>query len=303
MESDNKGETQQDQLAGVLGNTVAYVANEALLLAQYERIQEDKFAKLWLENDGGGFDKRMNGVAEHLGGPLEFYLLRKEEQPPAADRYPEAALREALDVFHRARKSVLRAHLFMTGSSLLADVPEIMNMPEDPGAAAIFVRHAEEAFWEHAEAAYIRLFSFWDRLGQVLDFAFFNIRKFDQNGFYAVMERVAANVMPMNAELKASGSWQRLRAFQTSEREDGLKWLLLRRNLIVHSLHLHPVQDSEEGMFKSQFNHLDAAHREKLRPRDPAGEVKLLLGQLDRAGALFADFLTLLERSPPRTSD
>jgi hypothetical protein len=137
----------------------------------------------------------------------------------------------------------------------------------------------------------------------VLDFAFFNIRKFDQNGFYVVMERIAANAVPMNAQLKASISWQHLRAFQTSEREDGLKWLQLRRNLVIHSLHLHPVKNNEEGMFKSQFNHLEATYREKLRPRDPAGEVALLLGQLDRAGALFSDFLTLLESSPSRKSD
>lgn len=303
MELSNKEESQQERLATVLGNAVYYVTNEALVLAQYELFEEDKFAKIRPDNDSGSFDKRMSKVAEHLGGPPEFYLLREDEEPPAADRYPDAALQEALDVFRRARRSVLRAHMFMTGSSLLAKQPDIMNLPEDPDAAAMFITQAQAAFWEHAEAAYIRLHSFWDRLGQVLDFAFFNIRKFDQNGFYAVMERVAANVVPMNVHLKDSGSWKRLRAFQSSEREDGLKWLLLRRNLVVHSLHLHPVQGNEEGMFKSQFNHLDAAHREKLRPRDPAGEVALLLGQLDRAGTLFADFLTLLELSPSRKSN
>lgn len=303
MEPSNENEFQQERLATVLGNAVSYVTNEALMLVQYEIVQEEKFAKLWPENDNSSFNKRMNQVAEHLGGPPEFYMLRDDEEPPASDRYPDAALHEALAVFHLARKSVLRAHMFMTGSSLLAKQPDIMSLPEDKEAAAMFIKQAWAAFWEHAEAAYIRLYSFWDRLGQVLDFAFFNIRKFDQNGFYAVMERVAANVVPMNARLKESGSWKRLRTFQSSEREDGLKWLLLRRNLVVHSLHLHPVQNNEEGMFKSQFNHLDAAHREKLRPRDPEGEVALLLGQLDRAGALFADFLDLLEFSPSRKSN
>lgn len=303
MESEDEDSLRQDRLAAVLGNAVAYVANEALVLAQYELFQENKFVQLVPENDNGDFDRRMNKVTEHLGGPPGFYILREDEDPPAADGYPEAALHEAFDVFQRARKSVLRAHLFMTGSSLLARQPDIMNLPDHPDAASMFIRQAQAAFWEHAEAAYIRLSAFWDRLGQVLDFAFFNIRKFDQNGFYAVMERVAANVIPMNERLMASDSWRRLRSFQSSEKEDGLKWLLLRRNLIVHSLHLRPVQGNEEGMFKSQFNHLDAAHREKLRPRDPAGEVALLLGQLDRAGALFADFVVLLELSPSRKPD
>jgi hypothetical protein len=300
MATDEEDTTQENHLSTVLGNAVSYVTNEALVLAQYEVWQEAKFSRLWPENDNGAFDKRINQVVEHLGGPPEFYLLRHDEDPPLADNYPSAALREVFDVFQRARKSVLRAHLFMTGSTLLAQQPEIMNLPADPNAASVFINQAEAAFWEHAEAAYIRLYSFWDRVGQVLDFAFFNIRKFDQNGFNAVMDRIHANVVPMNAFLSASGSWKRLRSFQTSEKDDGLKWLLPRRNLVIHSLHLHPVKTDEEGMFKSQFNHLAAAHSEKLRPRDPAGEVALLVGQLERAGGLFRDFLTLIELSPSR---
>jgi hypothetical protein len=233
-----------------------------------------------------------------LGGPPEYYLLRTEQEPPSADNYPEAVMREAFAVFARARTSVLRAHLFMAGCSLLAE-----RSPDNSDAEALLVKMARGAFWEHAEAAYIRLYSFWDRVGQVLDYAFFNIRKFDQNGFTAVMDRIHSNAVPMDSRLKNSGSWKRLRAFQSSEQEDGLKWLLQRRNLVVHSLHLHPVQAGEEGVFKSQFNHLDAAHREKLRPREPVEEVTLLMGQLDKAGTMFSNFLTVLEFAPVRKPD
>jgi hypothetical protein len=212
-------------------------------------------------------------------------------------------MREVFAVFSRARNSVVRAHLFMVGSSLLADEPSLMGLPENSKATAQLIKLAQDAFWEHAEAAYIRLSSFWDRVGQVLDFAFFNIRKFDQNGFTAVVDRIHSNAVPMDNRLKYSGSWKRLRSFQASEQEDGLKWLLQRRNLLVHSLHLHPVEANDEGVFKSQFNHLDTAHREKLRPREPAEEVALLMGQLDTAGALFSDFLTVVELAPSRKQD
>jgi hypothetical protein len=117
------------------------------------------------------------------------------------------------------------------------------------------------------------------------------------------MDRIHSNAVPMDYQLKNSNSWKRLRSFQTSEKEDGLKWLLQRRNLVVHSLHLHPVQTDEEGVFKSQFNHLDAAHREKLRPREPTKEVGLLMGQLDRVSALFSDFLSVAEFAPSRKGD
>jgi hypothetical protein len=301
---DSMGTTDEspdvEALFTVLGNAVSYVANEALLLAQYEIVQEDKFANLRNPHDDGSFERRLERVEVHLGGPPKHYLLRVGDEPPPADNYPYDVLKEVLDVFSRARKSVLRAHLFMAGSSLLSEQPDLMELPKEPGIAAMFVAQAAEAFWEHAEAAYIRLFSFWDRIGQVLDFAFFNIRKFDQNGFYAVMDRVSVNAVPMNASMATSGCWKRLRTFQTSEKDDGLKWLLQRRNLIVHSLHLHPVRDDEASVFKSQFNHLDAAHRDKLRPRTIAGEVAQLKLQLTRAADLFPDFLTLLEMSPSR---
>lgn len=114
------------------------------------------------------------------------------------------------------------------------------------------------------------------------------------------MDRVHVNAVPMDARLKASGSWKRLRTFQISEKEDGLKWLLQRRNLIVHSLHLHPVQPEQEDVFKSQFNHLDVAHREKLRPRAPREEVALLMQQTEKAAQLFNDFLTIAESTPSR---
>src|SRR5271165_325973 len=295
--------TEQDRFLKVLGNAVSFVTNEALVLAQYEAVQEGKFAKLWRADDNGEFDKQVTRVVKHLGGPPELYVLRDDEEPPPADYYPEATMREAFAVFSRARKSVLRAHLFMAGSSLLAEQPGVMDLPKNPDAADLFIKEAQAAFWEHAEAAYIRLYSFWDRVGQVLDFAFFNIRKFDQNGFTAVMDRIHSNAVPMDDLLKSSNSWKRIRSFQTSEKDDGLKWLLQRRNLVVHSLHLHAVQTDEEGVFKSQFNHLDAAHREKLRPREPAEEVALLMGQLDGAATLFSDFLSVVELSPSRKRD
>ncbi|MGY2990282.1 hypothetical protein [Bradyrhizobium sp. USDA 4508] len=105
---------------------------------------------------------------------------------------------------------------------------------------------------------------------------------------------------PTDNRLESSTSWKRLLPFQTSAKEDGLKWLLQRRNLVVHSLHLHPVGTEDEGVFKSQFNHLDAAHREKLRPREPNEEVALLMGQLAKASRHFNDFLDIVELTPSR---
>lgn len=297
----NEDNIAQQELIGVLHNAVQYVTSEAPLLAQYELVHKGVFHNLWPTSDTKAFNEHVDRVVEHLGGPPRFYVLKVDDEPPPADTYPEAAMGEVVDMFWLARKSVMRAHMFKTGSTLLAESPALMGLFEDDTELTSAVtKHAESAFWEHAEAAYIRLYSYWDRVGQVLDFAFFNIRKFDHNGFDSVMKRIHANVRPMNNQMEASEGWTRLRAFQTSAKEDGLKWLLERRNLIVHSLHLHPVLDKDENMFKAQFNHLEDAHRERLRPRDPEEEVTLLLRQLRRASDLFKDFLAVAEFAPSR---
>ena len=304
-DEENQEFSHKNSIQRALTDVLSHVAREAVTLLQYETFLAGDFPDIPRLAGGpsGTFDGRMNQVAEHLGGPPEFFIVQDGQEAPPGDGYPEATLREALSVFHRARKSVVRAHMFMAGSQWLADNPGLIGLPTDPEAVATIASVTSSAFWEHAEAAYIRLYSFWDRVGQVLDFSFFNIRKFDQNGFNAVMDRIASNIVPMNERLKASGSWKRLRAFQNSEKEDGLKWLLQRRNLVVHSIHLHPVEKDEGTILKTQFNHLDASHRARLRPQQPAKEVEILLGQLDRASLLFEDFLSLVEQSPSRKQE
>ena len=296
--NDEQSEPQNHQF-NALVRALRFVTDEPLVLAQYEMTaMPGKFAKLWQDGDGE-FDKRVNRAVEHLGAPPEAYLLREGQEAPPADNYPEAVVREAFAVFARARKSVIRAALFHTGASTLTANPDLLEL-DNLEARDKLINQVQAAFWEHAEAAYIRLYSFWDRVGQVMDFAFFNIRKFDQNGFTSVMDRIHANAVPMDDRLKNCGGWKRLRSFQVSEREDGLKWLLQRRNIVVHSLHLHPVPADRDSVFKSQFNHLETAHREKLRPKDPADEIELIIGQLSKAGELFRDVLAVIELSPSR---
>jgi len=88
-----------------------------------------------------------------------------------------------------------------------------------------------EVFWEHAEISYIRLASFWDRIGQFLDFVFFIIRQYKSDGFPSVMDRIHSNYMRLIPELASSSFWTELRKYQTSEKTDGFQWLVRRRNL------------------------------------------------------------------------
>lgn len=289
----------------MLSGILAHVANESILLTNYEHNHnhnhnQNPFPRLFTNENYNEFRQKIDEITEHLGGPPEYYLLREDEEPPLSDNYPDAAIKEVVDVFLLAQKSVIRTHMYLTGSSFLGSNPEILedSINTQTGRSAL-IKMVQATFWEHAEAAYIRLYSFWDRIGQVLDFAFFNIRKFDQNGFNSVMNRIHANVVPMVKQMQSDEAWKHLRAFQTSNKSDGLQWLLQRRNLIIHSLHLHPVP-IEEQVFDSQFNHLDEAHRKKLLPKEPNEEIVLLHEQLSKAAELFPSCLKIIKYSASR---
>jgi hypothetical protein len=94
-----------DRFLKALSNVVSFVTNEAVVLAQYETVQEGRFAWLWPADDNGEFDERVHRVVEHLGGPSQLYVIGNDEEPPLIDNYPAAAMREAIAVFSRARKT------------------------------------------------------------------------------------------------------------------------------------------------------------------------------------------------------
>jgi hypothetical protein len=156
--------------------------------------------------------------------------------------------------------------------------------------------YSDESFWEHAEIAYIKLSSYWDRIGQLLDALFFNIRQYEKDGFLAVISRIRSNFIPMHKDLSVLSAWKNLDAFSKSEKENGMQWLSRRRNLIIHSLQLQPSHNYEDdAILDSEFNHLDKKLREKLSPGNAGEELKRLHIQLNRVTSLFPDILSLCE--------
>lgn len=298
MNEETKDE-RYDRLAKVLGNAVAHAANEGLVLARLEEFFSPKPAKLAeKDTDAEKLKKRLEALTLKLGGAPEFIVSGENDERPNYDTYPNAAISEVISVFHRARRSVTRAQMFLTGSHLLLTHPEVVNLPEDEDVALLFKQNVEDVFWEHTETAFIRLSSFWDRIGQLLDFIFFGIRQYERDGFAAVMDRINNNILPVNSEIKKSIDWSALRKYQTSESEDGLKWLLRRRNLIVHSLHLQPLVDfsTDHELFESAYNHLEEKLINKLKPGKAEEEVTRLHLHLGAAASLFHHVLNLSEQ-------
>ena len=224
-------------------------------------------------------------------------VRRKDDRPPRYDMYLSAAFSELFSTFLRARRSVARAHTFFIGIEMLRTQPEVMCMSGTEVDYRPVLRAAEDAFWEHAETTFIRLASFWDRAGQILDFVFFSIRQYERDGFQAVVDRIHVNCLPIDPRLRDSVGWCAIRRYQSSESEDGLKWLLRRRNLIVHSLHLRPLakNSDERQLFDSEYNHLEVTARDKLAPGSPSQELERIHTHLNRVVNLFPHILALCE--------
>jgi hypothetical protein len=260
---------KEARYARSLSNAFTYVAKEPFILASMEEFFFPKPARL-----DDKLQQDVDDVIRQLGGPPDVIITREEEPKPKYDVYPAAAMHELVSLFDRSRGAVTRAQAILVGSQLVKNSEKELITDLPTGAAEALLDYIDSIFWEHAETGFIRLASYWDRMGQLFDFVFFGIRQFDKDGFSAVMDRIRNNLVPVDNCLAQLPGWVSLRQFQTSEKEDGLKWLLRRRNLVVHSLYLRPLHEAEDiELFDSEFNHLDVALREKLTPGSPSQEV------------------------------
>lgn len=302
MEDDPDRDLDADaeRVSKVLGNILTLSINEGFVLAQMER--EELFSppppSITIDDDST-LRRNIDQLVHQLGGPPPVILIMEGEEPPEYDTYARAAIREALTAFERARMSVLRTRLYLIGAEFMRANPEAMNLPPEPLRTAI-IDDVADRYWEHAETSFIRLASYWDRLGQVLDFAFFNIRQYEREGFASVITKIMRNAAAVSEQLRGSASWKRLQAFVKTSDTDGLNWLLQRRNLVIHSLHLGPADvENQNPIFRSAYNHLDVKGREQLRVGTPAEELAILHAHVTRAVDLFRDVIDVGLLVPP----
>jgi hypothetical protein len=304
--SQSTAKDRADRLADVLGDTLAHAANEALILARLEAFLDPKPAQLATSKEHATeLNRSIDDLIRAYGGPPRLIFHAIDQPKPRYDTYLAAALDEVTRLFERSRNSLCRAKAFLIGMHFLETKPEVINLPADapPEVRRFFHEGTSNAFWEHAEACYIRLAGYWDRVGQVLDFAFFGIRQYERDGFSAVLDRIRANTLHMYPEIGRLPAWEALWNYKKSEREDGLQWLLSRRNLLVHSLYLRPVDnDDDHELYESAFNHLDTRLRENLAVGSPEIEVNRLHTHLSAAATLLPQVIALCQNYAPHSN-
>jgi hypothetical protein len=292
-----------------ISKVIEWIAAENISLALIDDFLSPKPASLSSSSvESVALEKRISRIIQRFGGPPRLAVRSidgsGEHKSEAVDEYPAAAFGELVNMFHRTRRAVCRSQMVLVGSGVLHDSANVFKKKMPPEMKTAFLATVDSSFWEYAEIAYIRLASYWDRAGQMLDFAFFSIRQFERDGFTAVVDRIHTNLVPMDQGLLQLPEWKALRTFQTSDKEDGLHWLLRRRNLIIHSIYLRPmsnrtgdVNEAPDGepLFRYEFNHLEEKLRKKLKPGTALEEIERLNKQLTQAAALFPAVLALCE--------
>ena len=97
------------------------------------------------------------------------------------------------------------------------------------------------------------------------------------------------NIGRILPELLELESWINILKYRKSENPDGYKWLIRRRNLIIHSISLKNYENYEDDdeLFESNYNHLNVTVKRKLAPQKPTEELKQLHAQFNVATELF----------------
>ncbi len=181
----------------------------------------------------------------------------KTQEPERLRTYHIDITNELSQSFHVVRKSVCRVHMYYIGLECLRTRPEFwVEMTQEKADA--YIPALAASFWDALEIATIRLISFWDRVGQLLDFVFFNIRQYERDGFPAVLERIKKNFALTYPEIAADQNFKGLVEYVNSGKPSGFKWLTRRRNLAVHSTRFRPHEDRRDAMFDYEFNHYEA---------------------------------------------
>jgi len=292
-EEDNRTEVFVDALAEIMSQTF----NEPALRRTCEEFMNPAPAKLAKsKDDKKKIQDRMNEINRQLGGPPNLIFLANGSKPKHYDTYPAAAIDQILCSFSRSRVLVSRAHMCFVGATAVKKNPEFWKPLLSVEQSKTYYDLAIEQFWEHAENCFIRMASLWDRVGQLLDFIFFNIRQYERDGFTRVFERIKINIGPM-MDLKSQPFWSSLNEYVSSEREDGLKWLLRRRNLLVHSMHLYErSEDSDEDpLFVAEYNHLEENIKKKLKLGTALMELDHIHTHLRKFVECFPNVLDLCE--------
>lgn len=289
-DSGNDEDHDLDDFVETLSRVMSHAANEPLLIKRIERYLSPSPAHIYnSDEEAADLTRHVQKFTNRLEPEQRLLITKIGELPSWDDRirtYHMDISNELTDSFHVCRTAVCRMHMFYIALETTQTNRDLwVNMSDED--AEIYAHVLNRSVWEALEIATIRLTSYWDRVGQILDFVFFNIRQYERDGFPAVLERIKKNFAPTFPEIASDASYRALLEYANSEKATGFKWLVRRRNLAVHSTRFRPHQDKRDAVMEYEFNHYRARVIRDLALKTPKEELEIIHGHLARAAELF----------------
>lgn len=228
-------------------------------------------------------------VSCSLGGVPRIIINYTDTPKPQYDTFVDSLLHEILSMFWKTRRAVIKAHSQYVVVESMRYKKEFFEKP----APEDIVLRIEEYLWDSIEVAYIRMASFWDRIGQLFSFSFFNIRQYEKDGFTSIMEKIHTNYRPILPTLEKLPEYSVIWEYSNNEKENGLKWVLQRRNTIAHSVGLDTNTRKPSKTYDSKYNHLEIRKERKLNKKELKEELNQFHYHYGKICRLFEDCLKL----------
>ena len=113
-------------------------------------------------------NRKTSELVKSLGGVPNFLYRLPNEPNPVFDTYVNSAIDEFFLSYQKAREAICRAHIKFIVIDIIGKHPEYIKKKPYKD----LVGYLENLYWDMVEIAYIRLASYWDRAGQLLDYIF-----------------------------------------------------------------------------------------------------------------------------------
>lgn len=240
-------------------------------------------------------ENKLDSISKAMGGVPKTFLMPEDGPQPTFDTFLDSAIDEIIKIYWRARKYVLYAKLYQLSEKFQGLHHEQLTGSYTKDELETLNKLVLEEFYDKAEIAFIRIASFWDRVGQLLDYVFFNIRQYEREVFPLVVERIQQNYANYHKSIDVAECWKRIAKFKNSDKHDGFQWLQSRRNILIHSLHLSVPDESDDTKLEylCTKDHIKEKQVKKLQAKEPSDEMEILIKQLYMASMLFIDVLDL----------
>lgn len=289
-DEDDDQERSLNDLVETLTRVMSHAANEPMLIKKMELYLSPHPANIYSdEADAKDLTQYIRKFLNRIDPQLKLIIGCDGEPPLQRDKirtYQIDISNELTDCFRVSRTAVCRLHMFyITYESVMVNRDWWVDMSEED--AKTYSHLLSNSFWDALEISTIRLVSYWDRVGQLLDFVFFNIRQYERDGFPAVIERIKKNFAVTFPDLASNASYKAFVEYANSEKLTGFKWLTRRRNLAVHSTRFRPYEHRRDIMFEYEFNHFETRVVRDLALKSPKEELELIHSHLDKAAELF----------------